>query len=132
MHELLCIGKRLAWGAFHGGPFAFQVELQQHLQDLLKEAGVEHVHELLSAHVAKDWPRTARVNLLKMTIAEALAWVRVPPAAHKKWAHLVCCPALPCPALPCPACTQPMHHHFDHAGIARAHQGSSAGRRLSD
>lgn len=82
--------------------FALQLELQQHLQDLLQKAGVERVHELLSANVAKNWPRTARVNLLKMTVAEALAWVRAPPATHKKWAHLVRCPALPCPAPPCP------------------------------
>lgn len=71
-----------------------QAELQQCLRDLLKEAAVEHVEELLSANVAREWRRTARVNLLKMTVAEALAWLRSPPAVHKKWASLVCAPQL--------------------------------------
>lgn len=68
----------------------FQAELQQYLRDLLKEAAVDHVEELLSANVAREWHRTARVNLLKMTVAEALAWLQSPPAAYKKWASLVC------------------------------------------
>lgn len=69
-----------------------QAELQQYLRDLLKEAAVEHVEELLPANVAREWRRTARVNLLKMTVAEALTWLRSPPAVHKKWASLVCAP----------------------------------------
>lgn len=68
----------------------FQAELQQCLRDLLKEAAVEHVDQLLSANIAREWRRTARVNLLKMNVAEALAWLRSPPALHKKWARLVC------------------------------------------
>lgn len=68
--------------------FNLKAELQQHLQALLKEAAVEHVDELVSVNIAKDWKRTARVNLLKMTVTEALAWLQSPPAVHQKWARL--------------------------------------------
>ncbi len=73
-----------------------QAELQEYLQDVLTEAGVEHVDELLSANIAKDWPRTARVNLLKISVDEALAWLRSPPASHQKLATLVCCITVRC------------------------------------
>jgi len=76
-----------------------QAELQEYLQDVLTEAGVEHVDELLSANVAKDWPRTARVNLLKISVAEALAWLRSPPLEHQKLATLVRCITLRCDVL---------------------------------
>ena len=66
-----------------------QAELQQHLQLLLKQSGVQQVQELLSVNIAKDWPRTARVNLLRTTVAEALAWLRSPPPEHNKWSRLV-------------------------------------------
>lgn len=56
---------------------------------MLKEAAVEHVDELVSVNIAKDWKRTARVNLLKMSVTEALAWLRSPPALHQRWASLV-------------------------------------------
>lgn len=75
--------------SFKSACLQVQAELQQGLQELLKEAAVEHVDELLSANIARGWHRTARVNLLKMTVAEALAWLRTPPALHKKWASLV-------------------------------------------
>lgn len=68
-----------------------QAELQNYLQDILTEAGVEHVDELLSTNVAKDWARTARVNLLKISVDEALTWLRSPPSPHQKLAALVCC-----------------------------------------
>lgn len=67
-----------------------QAELKQYLQELLNEAGVEHVDELLTANIAKDWPRAARVNLLKMSVDEALTWLRSPPSPHQKLAALVC------------------------------------------
>lgn len=51
---------------------------------------MEHVDELVSVNIAKDWNRTARVNLLKISVTEALAWLRSPPAVHQKWARLVC------------------------------------------
>ena len=35
------------------------------------------------------WPRYARVNLLKLTVQEALSWLRSPPKALKAWAELV-------------------------------------------
>ena len=73
-----------------------QAELQEYLQAILTEAGVEHVDELLSANIAKDWPRTARVNLLKISVAEALAWLRSPPLSHQKLATLVCCITVHC------------------------------------
>ncbi len=76
-----------------------QAELQEYLQDVLNEAGVEHVDELLSANIAKDWPRTARVNLLKMSVEEALAWLRSPPLSHQKLATLVCCITVRCDVL---------------------------------
>jgi acetylglutamate synthase len=78
-----------------------QAELQEYLQDVLTEAGVEHVDELLSANVAKDWPRTARVNLLKISVAEALAWLRSPPLEHQKLATLVRCITVLCDVLQC-------------------------------
>lgn len=68
--------------------FGLKAELQEYLQAILTEAGVEHVDELLSANIAKDWPRTARVNLLKISVAEALAWLRSPPLSHQKLATL--------------------------------------------
>ena len=76
-----------------------QAELQEYLQDVLTEAGVEHVDELLSANIAKDWPRTARVNLLKISVEEALAWLRSPPLSHQKLTTLVCCITVRCNAL---------------------------------
>ncbi len=76
-----------------------QAELQEYLQDILTEAGVEHVDELLSANIAKDWPRTARVNLLKISVAEALAWLRSPPLEHQKLATLVRCIPVLCDVL---------------------------------
>ncbi len=76
-----------------------QAELQEYLQDILNEAGVEHVDELLSANIAKDWPRTARVNLLKISVAEALAWLRSPPLEHQKLATLVHCITVLCDVL---------------------------------
>lgn len=75
--------------SLHSACLQVQAELQQCLQDLLKEAAVEHIDELLSANIAREWHRTARVNLLRLTVAEALAWLRSPPALHKKWASLV-------------------------------------------
>ena len=66
-----------------------QAELQQHLQELLAAAGVSNASQLLTASIAATWPRTARVNLLKMTVAEALSWLRSPPIPHQKLAKLV-------------------------------------------
>ena len=37
--------------------------------------------------------RAARVNLLRGSVAEALAWLRAPPAPHARWAHPVRGPA---------------------------------------
>ena len=66
-----------------------QAELQQHLQELLAAAGVDSASELLTQSITADWPRTARVNLLKMTVAEALSWLRSPPSPHQNLAKLV-------------------------------------------
>lgn len=71
-------------------PDCLQPELQQHLQAILIQAGVEHVDELLTANLAKDWPRTARVNLLKISVGEALTWLRSPPSPYQNLASLVC------------------------------------------
>ena len=43
----------------------------------------------LVAPAAAPHPRTARVNTLKMTVAEALAWLREPPAEHSALGKLV-------------------------------------------
>ena len=37
--------------------------------------------------------RAARVNLLRGSVAEALTWLRAPPAPHERWAHPVRGPA---------------------------------------
>lgn len=64
--------------------YSLKAELQQHLADLLDEAGVDSIDELLTVNVAQTWPRTARVNLLKITVDEALSWLRSPPPPHQK------------------------------------------------
>lgn len=63
--------------------------MQQHLHELLAAAGVDKASELLAKCISADWPRFARVNLLKMTVAEALSWLRSPPPPHQKLAKLV-------------------------------------------
>lgn len=73
----------------HPDTVVLQAELQQHLQELLAAAGVSNASQLLTASIAATWPRTARVNLLKMTVAEALSWLRSPPTPHQKLAKLV-------------------------------------------
>lgn len=44
---------------------------------------------LRTDEVLASWPRYARVNLLKLTVQEALTWLRSPPKACKAWRHLV-------------------------------------------
>jgi putative methyltransferase len=51
------------------------------LRQLLEEAGAADVASLLPAPAAPH-PRTARVNALKMSPREALAWMRAPPPEH--------------------------------------------------
>ena len=56
--------------------------------------GVEDVEALLGAklqHMHKQQqPRSARVNTLKMSVPQALAWLRSPPPAHRAFAAKVC------------------------------------------
>ena len=58
----------------------------------------QSVDDLLPAPPAPH-PRTARVNTLRMLVAEALTWLRDPPAEHAGFAKLVwmlppsCCSA---------------------------------------
>jgi hypothetical protein len=73
-----------------------QEVLLTELQRLLDTAGVSKVQELLPSAACEDAgarrPRTARVNTLKMSVAEALAWLRAPPPGEKqaqRWRELV-------------------------------------------
>lgn len=47
--------------------------------------------------------RAARVNLMRGSVAEALAWLRAPPEPHARHAHPVSAPA----GCPCPSCAPP-------------------------
>ncbi|GAB4818953.1 hypothetical protein N2152v2_005999 [Parachlorella kessleri] len=74
---------------------AHKAALTTELQRLLDAAGVGSVQELLpsaaGATIAARRPRTTRVNTLKMTVAEALAWLRSPPAGEpqrERWQQL--------------------------------------------
>lgn len=49
----------------------------------------QSVDELLPPPPAAH-PRSARVNTLKMSVADALDWIQKPPAEHAKLAGLVC------------------------------------------
>ena len=55
--------------------------------------GVEDVEALLGAelqHMHKQQqPRSARVNTLKMSVPQALAWLRSPPPEHSPFAPKV-------------------------------------------
>lgn len=67
-----------------------ETSLRMQLQRLLDDAGVDAVSALLPAtalaEAAARHPRTARVNELKMSVDEALSWVREPPHPHtRKW-----------------------------------------------
>ena len=57
-------------------------------------AGVEDVEALLGAklqHLHKQQqPRSARVNTLKMSVPQALAWLRSPPPVHSAFTSKVC------------------------------------------
>ena len=90
--------KELLWsgGGLHpSGPaersvLDLKVPLQSMLQTILGEADTEDIKDLLPAvrmaAAAANRPRTARVNELKMSIEDALAWIRSPPPQHlHKW-----------------------------------------------
>jgi putative methyltransferase len=72
-----------------GCPY-LQADLAAALQQLLDDAGVQAAAELLP-HPGPDkpHPRTARVNLLKLSVQEALDWLQQPPAEQRKWAAVV-------------------------------------------
>ncbi len=70
--------------------------LEQELATMLAEAGVANARELISesaeSAAAQRRPRSARVNTLKMSVAEALTWLRTPKGKqHAKLADLVSC-----------------------------------------
>lgn len=97
--------------------FWLQADLADALQQLLDAAGVQSAAELLphpGPHTPH--PRTARVNTIKMSVQEALDWLRAPPPEHRKWAAVVswarlCLPSSP-PHLPSLslACPTPARH----------------------
>ena len=53
--------------------------MQAALRNRMTAAGCTAAAELLQQRAvsARPWPRTARVNTLKMSVAEALAWLQV-------------------------------------------------------
>ena len=59
--------------------------MQAALRDKMTAAGCTAAAELLQQHTvsARPWPRTARVNTLKMSVTEALAWLQM----HSKVSH---------------------------------------------
>ena len=50
--------------------------------EALLGAKLQHMHK-------QQQPRSARVNTLKMSVPQALAWLRAPPAAHSAFASKV-------------------------------------------
>lgn len=70
---------------------AAETTLQDKLASMLQEAGVEDARDLIAAAPkgAHNRPRTARVNTLKMTVKEALAWLKSPPFEGSRWAQKV-------------------------------------------
>lgn len=85
-----------------------QADLRAALQRLLDAAGVQAVAELLPRPGPDTpHPRTARVNTLKMSVEEALAWMAHPPPEHAKWAVVVRGPAQPYTALATPRLAAP-------------------------
>ena len=68
-----------------------QADLAAALQQLLSEAGVGSAAELLpDPGPTTPHPRTARVNTLKMSVEQALQWLRQPPPEHRrKWEAVV-------------------------------------------
>jgi len=68
--------------------------LRENLDKLLRDAGTADVTTLLPATAlaaaAERRPRTARVNELKLSVDEALQWLRDPPKQHAKlWKAVV-------------------------------------------
>lgn len=80
---------------YHTPHLLLQDDLTAELQCLLDEAGVDSVQALLPSRAREEAaarrPRTARVNTLKMSVAEALAWLRNPPPGQQqqRWKELV-------------------------------------------
>lgn len=69
---------------------AVKEELREQLQRLMEEAGVSSPRKLLPEVRAVPPPlRSARVNLLKWSVSEALSWLQNPPHPHERFAHLV-------------------------------------------
>jgi putative methyltransferase len=73
---------------------ARQSVMEAKLADMVSKAGVTNARDLAApspdATAGEHRPRTARVNTLKMTVNEALKWLRSPPH-NEKWAHRVIC-----------------------------------------
>ena len=68
--------------------------LRARVAALQQAAGVDDARQLVGGASAQraalqSRPRAARVNTLKMSVAEALSWLRCPPQAHAELAGLV-------------------------------------------
>jgi putative methyltransferase len=69
-----------------GNLHLLQDALEAELEALLEASGP--LEQLIAPDgVAVSWPRSARVNTLKMSVQEALQWVRSPPIPHAVWAE---------------------------------------------
>lgn len=88
----LCVSVLSTYHAGHC-PLHVQADLAAALQQLLSEAGVDSAAELLpDPGPSTPHPRTARVNTLKMSVEQALQWLRQPPPEHRrKWEAVVSC-----------------------------------------
>ena len=79
-------------GRLERAVLAAEPALQRELDAMLAKAGAASVAELLpaagAAAAAAGRPRSARVNLLKMRVEEALDWLRDPPPPHTRLARL--------------------------------------------
>ena len=91
--------RELLWGSEELQPLgpaekailALETPLKEALNAILEDANTADVNDLLPAvklaAAAAQRPRTARVNQLKISIEDALDWLRKPPSLHKnqKW-----------------------------------------------
>lgn len=96
---VLCYELLFGQGLRQKGPaerlvLSMRQTLQGQLAAMKAKAGVAHARDLIKqstqSAAAQHRPRSARVNTLKMSVAEALTWLRTPRKQSAKFAELVC------------------------------------------
>ena len=99
MPDLLLSHTKSAFGFmshFDGDAWAEAGVLHQGTDRDAHSAGVDDVEGLLSKDVqqahSQQRPRSARVNTLKMSVAQVLRWLSSPPPNYSSHAHKVCEP----------------------------------------